>query len=461
MGNNQRLLKPLCIALLAATGSAHAGGLGVTVQSATGGGNSATGHAMAEDASAMFYNPALLMSMEGRQINSGVSLTNADINLENAGSTLPLAAAGFPVIGEGKAEPGHLAIAPSFFYRGNNLSENLAYGVGVSAPFGVGTEYEDDSFVRYEATESALKTLNVNPAIAWKVNEQFDIGAGLNLQVGQAVLARAVDSYLVCQRFVGLGAAPAGTCGALGLVSPSNAATDSSVSMEATAIGYGANAGMAYRPSDKTTVSVGVRSAVNLDFEGDADFTYSANLAAMGEANLSAAGLGDQDAETKLKMPASASFAVAHQVSDKLTLHGDVTWTEWSSVPEIRITFPDTVAADSVTDLQWENTVRVGAGLTYQLNDKTKLRAGIALDPTPTPDAEHRTPRAPSSDNLWLSAGVSHRWSKHIDIDAGISIIHPEATSVNYTTPGTSDYTTRAAVESDVIGASISMNYRF
>ncbi len=203
MYHSQRLFKPLYIAyvaLLTATGSVYAGGLGLTVQSGSGGGNAATGHAMAEDASAMYYNPALLMSIPDRRINGGIALVNTDISVKNAGSTMPSAAAGFPVIGENSTEPGGLSPVPSFFYRSADLPNNLVYGVGVSAPFGVNTHYDDDSFTRYEATESSLKTLNINPAIAWRVNEQFDIGAGLNLQVGRAVLAQALDSYLVCQR---------------------------------------------------------------------------------------------------------------------------------------------------------------------------------------------------------------------------------------------------------------------
>ena len=88
MGDNRQLIKPLCAAILLATGSVQAAGFGVTTQSGTGGGNSATGHAMAEDASAMWYNPALLHSMQGRQVNTGISLLSTDITLENAGSSI-------------------------------------------------------------------------------------------------------------------------------------------------------------------------------------------------------------------------------------------------------------------------------------------------------------------------------------------------------------------------------------
>lgn len=465
MRHKQLLFKPLCAALFIALGSntAWAGGFGVTIQSGTGGGNAATGHAMAEDASAMYYNPALLYSVEGgRQMNGGLSLLNTDVTTTNTGSTIPSAAGGFPVIGENESEPGSLSVAPSFYYKGEAGGKGgMVYGVGINAPFGVHTEYDDESFVRYESTETSLKTININPALAWRLNDQFDIGAGLNIQVGQAILDRAIDSYLICQRFVAAGAVASGTCSALGLDSASNASTDGSVGVEATGVGYGFNFGVAYRPDHKTTLSLGLRSSVKYDLEGDADFEHNSSLLALGEANLAAAGLGDQDAEADLEMPASVSLAFARELTDKLTLHGDVTWTEWSSVPEIRIKFPETGADDAVSNLQWEDTVRYGVGLTYQMNEKTRLRAGIAHDPVPTPDPEHRTPRAPSADDLWISAGLTHQINRNFSFDAGFSLVRPADASINYTAPGTSDYLTRADVDSEVLVGAVSLNYRF
>lgn len=457
-------LKPLCAALLMGmAGQVSAGGFGVTIQSGTGAGNAATGHAMAEDASAMFYNPALLFSLDGRQINGGAALLSTEVEVTNTGSTVPSAAAGTPVIGNNVGEPGGLSATPSFFYRGGEIMSGLVYGVGVNVPFGISTEYEKDSFTRYEATESALAAININPAVAYKISDQFEIGAGLNVQVGSATLGRSVDSFLACSLIVqgSGGAVPANTCANLGLTSASQVADDGSVTIEATGVGVGANVGAVYRPSGATTLSVGLRSPVTIDLEGDADFSHNAKLSALGDAALGAAGLVDQDAEATLEMPASASFAVAHSINDKLTVHGDVTWTQWSSIPEIRIKFPDTAASDSVTDLQWEDTVRYGVGATYQLNDKMRLRAGVAMDPVPTPGPNNRTPRAPSADNLWISAGGSYQMSKHLTIDAGLSLVKPSDASINYTSPGSSDYTTRADVDSDVIGAAVSVNYRF
>ena len=458
MAINRYSILAVSISLCLSTTALQAAGFGVTVQSASGGGNAATGHAMAEDASAMWYNPALLSSIEGTQVNGGLGLLHSELNVVNTGSALPSAGGGTPVSGVNSADPGGLAATPSLFYK-RDIGD-MAFGLGVNVPFGVATEYDKDSFARYEATESELKTLNINPALSWRINDKLDIGAGVSLQLGSATLSRSVDAFLACRRIASLSAVTTANCDDAGLGVPSNSATDTQVSIEATGVSYGANLGVAFRPTDSTTVSVGYRSSVKYELEGDASFDHN-GLQAVGDPVLGAFGLTDQDATADLDLPASLSLAFASKVSNRLTLHGDVTWTEWSSVPEIRIVFPDTVAEDSVTDLQWNDTVRVGAGLTYQLSKKTKLRAGIAHDPTPTPSALNRTPRAPRADTMWYSAGLSHQFSNKLSLDASLSLIEPDDTAINYTAPGSSDYLTRADVETDAFSAALSVNYRF
>lgn len=450
-------INSLVAAVALAAGSVHAGGFGVTVQSATGGGNAATGHALAEDASSMYYNPALLSNIEGKQINAGIGLLNTDITVTNRNSTIPTGAGGTLINGNNTVEPGGLSVTPSFYYK-RDLTNMTSFGLGVNVPFGVSTEYEKDSFTRYEALESELKTVNINPALSWQVNDEVSLGAGVNIQAGHAKLSRATDSALVCAL-----ALSSAACSAAGLGTTSNANTDGKSTVEADDVAFGANVGMAYQPDKDTTLSIAYRSSVEYDLEGDVTFENNAILQALGGgAVVTGAGLVNQKATAKLKMPASLSIAAAKQMNDKLAVHGDVTWTQWSSIPEIRIKFPDsTTLSDSVTDLQWEDTIRVGVGGTYQLNDKTKVRAGIAFDPTPTPSSNNRTPRAPSSDNWWFSAGMSHDLSKKMTLDASLSYVKPDDNSINYTTPGAINYTTRADVESNVLSGAVSVNYRF
>ena len=459
----------LCISL-----PAYSAGFSVTVQSASGGGTSATNHAMAEDASAMFYNPALLSSVEGTQFNVGLSLLSPDLEVMNTGSALPTVAGGTQISGVNDAEPTDLSAVPSLYYK-RDISHKMSFGLGLNVPHGVSSEYDRDSFARYEATESELRTLNINPALSWRVNDRLDLGAGLNVQLGSATLARSTDSRLLCSGILTAAAgAAAATAACAPLGGPGTQATDGHSSVEATGVAYGLNIGAAYRPSERTTISVGLRSAVEQELEGDVEFAHNAALITAldsatggnGAATLTQAGYGKRDANADLELPATASLAFATKVNTKLTLHGDVTWTDWSSVPEIRIVFPNAAGtaalADSVTDLQWEDTVRVGAGMTYQLSDKTKLRTGVAYDPTPTPGPNNRTPRAPRSDSIWLSVGMGHQFNKKLSLDASLSYIHSDDASLTYTSPSTTlNYLTRADVESSAINAALSLNYRF
>jgi long-chain fatty acid transport protein len=481
---------------LCLSSTAYSGGFTVTVQSASSGGTASTNHAMAEDASAMFYNPALLSSMEGTQVNGGISLTSPDMTVTNMGSQNPSLTLGTPVVGSNTAEPTGLGATPSLYYK-RDLSHKMSFGLGLNVPHGVSSEYEKDSFARYEATESALTALNINPALSFRVNDKLDLGAGINIQYVTATLAKSVDSRLLCS---GIGAGTAAAAAAAqtgaaaqqatltavsgaasticGNLAVGNAATDGSSTVEATGVGFGLNVGAAYRPNDATTISVGLRSAVKHELEGDVDFEHNAALTtALGtfgaatttgtsDSLLAAAGYLDRDAAADLDLPATASLAFARKMNSKLTLHGDVTWTDWSSVPEIRIEFPGVTGSatldNSVTDLQWEDTVRVGAGMTYQLSAKTKLRAGVAYDPTPTPGAQFRTPRAPSADTVWLSVGMGHDFSKKLSLDASLAYIHLEDMKIDYTSPSaTTDYLTKANVEADAISAALSLNYRF
>ncbi|PID46746.1 MAG: hypothetical protein CSB47_02525 [Proteobacteria bacterium] len=509
MKNYRYSVLAVSASLACASGTAMAAGFGVTVQSASGGGSSATGHAMAEDASAMWYNPALLSSVEGKQVNGGVAIIDAELKVTNTGSTTPDISGRFiPIVGDNQGEPGGFSATPSIYYK-QDISTNKAFGLGINIPFGVSTKYDADSFARYEATESRLKTVNVNPAMSWQINDKWALGAGLNVQYGHALLSKAVDSGLACRKVLAQGpdatqraelaaaqaaaaataaghsaeavrsiAAAAGSLTALrfankactdaGMGNLTDAANDSEMKVEALGFAFGANVGAVYKPNAATTISVGYRSTTKYKLEGDGDFTHKAlaNLDNLAPGTLRAAGLVDQDATADLDLPASASLAFARKLTDKLTLHGDVTWTQWSSVPEIRIVFPDTKLSDSVTSLEWEDTVRYGVGMTYKMNEKTTLRAGMAMDPTPTPGPQHRTPRAPRSDTAWFSVGMSHRINKKLSLDASFSYLHPEKATINYTAPGAKDgdpdgYFTRADVDSDAFAAALSVSYRF
>ena len=42
----------------------------------------------------------------------------------------------------------------------------MHFGLGVNAPFGLKTDYDDGWIGRYQALKSQIKTINVNPALS-------------------------------------------------------------------------------------------------------------------------------------------------------------------------------------------------------------------------------------------------------------------------------------------------------
>ena len=78
-------------------------------------------------------------------------------------------------------------------YGSMAINDKIHVGIGVNVPFGLKTEYDDGWLGRYQALKSEVKTINVNPAMSWKVTDQFWLGAGANYQHFEATLTNNVN----------------------------------------------------------------------------------------------------------------------------------------------------------------------------------------------------------------------------------------------------------------------------
>ena len=115
-------------------------------------------------------------------------------------------------------------------------------------------------------------------------------------------------------------------------------------------------------------------------------------------------------------MPDLISLSAWHAVTDKLALMADVTWTEWSEVEDIRVVRENGVR---LSKWEWEDTVRIAVGGSYQFDSKWQFRGGVAWDETPTPNDRLRTPYVPDEDRIWLTLGANYRFSKNLSLDVG------------------------------------------
>ncbi len=436
---------------LGMAGEVHASGFALVEQSVKQVGSAISGGAAAaEDASTIFFNPAGMTRLKGNQLVIGGHLISPSSKFSGSSSTNPLMG-GASISGGDGGDAGSTALVPSLYYS-HEVNEQLRVGVGIGAPFGLSTDYDSDWVGRYHAIKSEVTTININPSLAYKVNDRLSLGAGLNFMRASAELSNAVDYSAAC-----LGSPLAAGCGALGLGTPGTASTDGKFSVEGDDWGYGFNLGLLYELNQQTRFGVAYRSKVKQELEGKADFTGPAGIPLH---PALAAVLADTDATAAVDLPASLSLSVTTAIAPKWDLMADLTWTQWSSFDELRIEFDNPLKEDSVQPEDWDNTFKLSLGFNYRHNQTWTWRGGIAYDQTPVPDAERRTPRIPGNDRKWIAAGFSYLASPDVSLDVAFAHLFVSDTSIE-ATDAAFGHSLTGSYESDVNILSAQVNWQF
>jgi len=408
--SNQTMRVCVAAALAGCSAGALAAGFALIEQNASGLGNAYAGQAAAaEDASTIYFNPAGMTRLPGKNFVFAGHLIKPSNTFNNTGTTAAVSTSGgtgpFALNGNG-GNASDLAAIPSA-YLSWQLGQQLFAGVGLSVPFGLKTDYDADWMGRFHALKSEIKTINVNPSIAYKVNDTLSLGAGLNYQHIEAELTKAVNYSFVGQS-LGVGA---GVAGSNKIDGKDNA--------------WGFNLGVMINPGPNTNIGLAYRSAMNFKLSGNVAYfgrPTELNTAIAGGFGASTATavfnqVGDSPITADLKLPASFSAAFKHQVNPKWDVLADVTWTQWSTLKSLNVVRSTDALLES-TPFEWRDTWRVGFGVNYRPNDPWTLRAGVAYDQTPTSDT-YRTPRLPDESRTWLAIGGQYKVSKAGAIDFG------------------------------------------
>lgn len=412
----QLMTRRLTIATLlgALSTTASAAGFQLLEQSASGLGNAYAGSAAnAENASTVQYNPAGLTELQGRQISVGVSYIDLSAKFENSGSVNPggpgTAAFFTRNLPGGSTQGGDAKAAPNM-YISLPITKELVFGLGANAPYGMRTDWNSGWIGQYQALTTDVKTININPSLAYKVNEKFSLGFGLDYQKLDALLTQAING--------GNHAACGGAC------------PDGYFQVSGDSFKWGYNLGLLFKPSETTKIGVAYRSAIKHKLTG--------NYSAAGLSPVSVAvynSLGkltstSGSASVDLKLPDVFTVSVAQQLNDRWEALGDISRTGWSSIPQLNIMDANSGKSVGLNDYQWRNTWRVSLGANYLVNEQWKAKFGIAFDQGLTDDT-HRTPRLPDSNRVWLAAGGQYKVSKESVVDFGYAYITAKSATSN------------------------------
>ncbi len=185
-----RIAAAVCgVALALGAGQAFGTGFQLNENSASSIGNAlAGGAAFTDDVSAMWWNPAALSSFPHTQGAAAMHVIVPKIEFSNNASKPALN----QPLGNNGGDAGGFNFVPNMFVA-IPLNKQFAFGLGVNAPFGLTTEYDDGWIGRYQALKSSITTINVNPAMSWQATPTFAVGAGVNYQYIKATLTQNVN----------------------------------------------------------------------------------------------------------------------------------------------------------------------------------------------------------------------------------------------------------------------------
>jgi long-chain fatty acid transport protein len=259
------------------------------------------------------------------------------------------------------------------------------------------------------------------------------VGLGVNHQNLDAELTQAVDFTTLCNAGALLAIPGAGACGGAGGFTHPNNPNDGNAKITAKGDAWGYNAGVLSQLGS-ARIGFAYRSQMKYKLDGSFDITAPANVPAalLTDPNFR---LVDSGASAEVTLPSTLSLSAVLETKGPWAVMADVTRTNWSVLPELRIKF-DSGQKDQVVTLNLKDVYRYSVGATYRPSDAWVLRAGVALDRSPVSSASDRTPRLPDSDRRWLSLGAGLRASESVNFDFAYTYVRLADSSVQKTDGG-------------------------
>ncbi|MGR3319815.1 MAG: OmpP1/FadL family transporter [Candidatus Anammoxibacter sp.] len=312
----------------------------------------------------------------------------------------------------------------SFTYKGHEDSR-FAFGVGVFAPAGFGTEYHLEHSAKgfltsknvsfgnqlYKSEASLIKLLF---SASYKVNKKLSVG----FSIGPSFQSLTLEMPYTFQtgRFAGLSAI-------------ADIKGDDSFGLSYTA-------GVQYKISEKTVLGLSFISESKATLRGDGDiivpvFSLLTRLLPNRE--------GEYDVKANFEWPREIGFGISHKLNESHRFSAEIVWFNWASAFDrfdLELTDGNNRAfnlllgpvINDILPLSWENVLAYRFGYEYFFNGRSDdvFRFGYIFNENPVPDST-LTPLIPGTLKHNFTIGYGHKWEKlEFNIASQFSIGDPE-----------------------------------
>jgi long-chain fatty acid transport protein len=332
----------------------------------------------ADDPSALFYNPAGITQLPGLQVMGGATFVMPSTKVTTTN------AQGVSTATSTNAN----TWVPPHLYATYQATERVWLGLGIFSPFGLGTEFPENWPGAANNYKAIIQTININPNIAFKVNDRLSFALGVDLMWMDLDIKHAL---------------------------PVGGNTAGSVALEGSSLGMGLNVAVHGRPYDWLKLGLSYRSQVSQGVNGDALFARTPYYTQLVNAKLlSSAAFQNTSAYGSVTLPDELFFGAAMYPTKDLSVEVGLIWTRWSTFKDLSIQFntspygPGGPTSVSYTK-QWQDVVRPFLGVEYKTTDWLDLRAGLAWDQEAI-NKNYVDYLIPANDRFLFSFGPGFRW---------------------------------------------------
>ena len=351
--------------------------------------------ATADNASAIYYNPAGITQLTNSNLRGGLNSVYYEPTYQPP--------SGKPNSGRTYYSSDNFAFLPQLFYAYSAKGAPLSFGLGIYAPYGGSMNWPQDTGFRQVALRGSLKYITINPVVAIRVLPSLSVGGGAMINYGNMSMYQGLK--------------PVTTRG----TNFFNFAGDG------WSVGY--NAGILWQPIAKLSFGATFRSSTSLNFQGNTDFQLQPR-----PYNQPA----KRDASASFTFPLTTVFGVSYRPNPKWNIEFDANYTGWNSFDTVTIKqSPPPVNGplnqNVPINLDWQASWMYEFGVTRYFDNGWHVSCGYVVNANSVPDTYY-SPLAADLNRNFFSLGTGFS-GKHFDFDIAYQLGFAFKREVSGSTP--------------------------
>jgi len=353
--------------------------------------------ATADNASAVYYNPAAITQLDGVQLLLNCYTINfeSSVNPATPGASDLDSKYYWESVGDLFLtwKPGSKSVTSKDGKSTIESKSPFTFGLGFYSPFGLSVEYPDDAVFRTIGYKGRLQFLTTNPVIAYEVTKELSVAVGLTINYSRAKLEQGIGF----------------TAG-------------DAFQLEGEAWGAGMTAGIFWKPTPQHAFGVQYFGPIDMHYHGHArtrvpafDLNIEPVPGVVVPVPIERTEI-EQDMDTTIQFPQTISAGYSFRPTEDWNFEFNIEWTDWDTLDASRVRLSknpkDPLAdRDAAVNFKYESSFLYEFGVTKTFSNGWRASAGYLFSENSVPE-QQLNPIVPDSYRNVLSAGVGRRYDR-------------------------------------------------